>query len=292
MSHDAAVTSPSPELVELARSYGIATEYDDWRGRHTEVSGETVADVLTAMGVDVCDPARALAQRQDEPWSQVLPPCIVTLRGEPRWFPVHVPHGDPVEVRLDLEGGGTREPRQVPHWVDPRQVGDRLVGEATFEVPGDLPLGYHTITARSGGTEATCTLVVTPRRLGVPDHLGRRTWGLATQLYSVRSRESWGVGDLTDLTDLAVWSARLGAGYVLVNPLHAAEPVAPMEPSPYLPTSRRFFNPLYVRVERIPEYALLDKAARTRVDALAAEVHERLDGADVIDRNTSWTAKR
>ena len=89
----------------------------------------------------------------------------------------------------------------------------------------------------------------------------RRVWGIATQLYSVRSARSWGVGDVADLEDLAVWGgAELGAGFVLVNPLHAAEPAAPMEPSPYLPTTRRFQNPLYLRVERIPEYADLDAA--------------------------------
>ena len=81
----------------------------------------------------------------------------------------------------------------------------------------------------------------------------------------MRSKGSWGVGDLTDLTDLAVWAgSRHGAGYVLVNPLHAAAPTRPMEPSPYLPTSRRFVNPLYLRVEAIPEYADLRKRGRVR----------------------------
>ena len=99
---------------------------------------------------------------------------------------------------------------------------------------------------------------MTPAWLGLPEQADkRRQWGFATQLYSVRSGGSWGLGDLTDLTDLAVWSAsELGADYVLVNPLHAAEPLAPLEPSPYLPSSRRFFNPIYLRVERIPEYAV------------------------------------
>ncbi|HEX3307043.1 MAG TPA: 4-alpha-glucanotransferase, partial [Streptosporangiaceae bacterium] len=69
---------------------------------------------------------------------------------------------------------------------------------------------------------------------------GRRGWGFAVQLYSVRSRASWGHGDLRDLADLAAWSGGdLGADFVLVNPLHAAEPQAPVSPSPYLPMSRR-----------------------------------------------------
>jgi 4-alpha-glucanotransferase len=150
------------------------------------------------------------------------------------------------------------------------------------------------LRAESAGRRADATLIVTPRFLGLPDRLGeRRLWGFATQLYSVRSRRSWGVGDLVDLTDLAVWSATdLGADFVLVNPLHAAEPVAPMEPSPYLPTSRRFFNPLYLRVEQIPEYVDLSASDRKTVEGLVARLHDGLDGSDLIDRDRAWTAKR
>ena len=108
----------------------------------------------------------------------------------------------------------------------------------------------------------------------------RRVWGIATQLYSVRSAKSWGVGDVGDLEDLAVWGgAELGAGFVLVNPLHAAEPAPPMEPSPYLPTTRRFQNPLYLRPEKIGEYADLDAAARRKVESLRTGVHAELDGS-------------
>ena len=159
-------------------------------------------------------------------------------------------------------------------------------------LPDDLPLGYHRVYLRSGDDESSAAVIVTPAWLGVPERLGaRRTWGLATQLYSVRSRQSWGVGDLTDLVDLAVWSASVhGAGYVLVNPLHAAEPTSPMEPSPYLPTSRRFVNPLYLRVEAIPEFAELPK--RGRVRRLRDGVQKHAASLDSIDRDSAWAAKR
>ena len=94
----------------------------------------------------------------------------------------------------------------------------------------------------------------------VPEH---RSWGLTVQLYALRSRASWGHGDFRDLADLASWSARdLGAGFVLINPLHAAEPVPPVSTSPYLPMSRRYISPLYLRVEDIPEYSALDGRER------------------------------
>jgi 4-alpha-glucanotransferase len=109
----------------------------------------------------------------------------------------------------------------------------------------------------------------------------------------VRSRRSWCIGDLADLADLATWSAaEHDAGFVLVNPLHAAEPVAPMQPSPYLPTSRRFANPVYLRVELVPEYAYLDAAARECVAQLRADLQAALGDVDRIDRDTVWAAKR
>ena len=119
----------------------------------------------------------------------------------------------------------------------------------------------------------------------------RRVWGLATQLYSVTSAGSWGIGDLTDLTDLAVWAGSAHqAGYVLVNPLHAAAPTAPMEPSPYLPTSRRFVSPLYLRVEAIAEFAAL--ADRDSVRTLQQACAEQARNAETIDRDAAWAAKR
>jgi 4-alpha-glucanotransferase len=113
------------------------------------------------------------------------------------------------------------------------------------------------------------------------------------QLYSLRSRASWGHGDLRDLADLAAWSGRgLGAGFVLVNPLHAAEPVPPVSPSPYLPMSRRHISPLYLRIEDIPEYAGLGPADRARIDALAAPLRVASTTTALIDRDAVWTAKR
>ena len=121
----------------------------------------------------------------------------------------------------------------------------------------------------------------------------RSGWGFTVQLYSVRSRHSWGHGDLHDLADLAAWSGReLGAAFVLINPLHAAEPLPPVSASPYLPMSRRFLSPLYLRVEDIPEYALLPSAQRQQIAALAAPLRAGNSSPALIDRDAVWAAKR
>jgi 4-alpha-glucanotransferase len=283
-------------LVELAGRFGISTFYNDWSGRRIDVPETTLVAVLAALGIAAADEAErnaALTAHQRALWSRALPPTILGQAGAQTKFWVHVTHGQPADVSVELEDGTLRTGiSQVDNFTPPFDLDGRRIGEASFVLPDDLPLGYHRVHLRSGGDEASAALILTPPWLGVPESLGaRRTWGLAAQLYSVRSRQSWGVGDLTDLVDLAVWSASLhGAGYILVNPLHAAAPTSPMEPSPYLPTSRRFVNPLYLRVEAIPEFAQLSK--RGRVGRLRDGVQKRAALLDSIDRDGAWAAKR
>jgi 4-alpha-glucanotransferase len=79
---------------------------------------------------------------------------------------------------------------------------------------------------------------------------------------------------------------------VLINPLHAIEPVPPVSASPYLPMSRRWVSPLYLRIEDIPEYAELSYPERKRVSRLSEPLREASRTPALIDRNAVWTAKR
>jgi 4-alpha-glucanotransferase len=189
------------------------------------------------------------------------PPVVVTRTGRSGSW--RRPEGEPVS--LVLESG---EERQLP-----------------AELPGDLPPGRHRLEGRGGAT----TLVVAPGRCHLPPALegGGRAWGWAAQLYAARSRSSWGIGDLGDLAELLATTAPLGARFALLNPLHAAQPA---EPSPYNPSSRVFRNPLYLRVEDVPELAGLGPDDRARVEALAGAGRDLLD-QDRIDRLAVYQLK-
>ena len=283
-------------LVELARRYGVATEYQDWTGRHTTVAESTLIAVLDALGVPAAtedERATALSAHDRDYWARSLPPTIVGRAGTASSFWVHVTDGDPAGLWIRLEDGTVRTGlRQLENNRPPYDLDGRWIGEATFELPSDMPLGYHRLHVQTGADDISTPLIVAPASLEVPARLGAgRAWGLATQLYSVRSQKAWGIGDLTDLADLAVWSAaNHGADFVLVNPLHAAAPTAPMEPSPYLPTSRRFVNPLYLRVEAIAEFAYMRHRGRAR--KVREDVQARAEAAELIDRDGAWKVKR
>lgn len=143
------------------------------------------------------------------------------------------------------------------------------------DLPGVLPLGYHRLADRH--------VIVAPRRLPpVP-----KAWGWMVQLYALRSRESWGMGDFVDLGTVARRSSvELAAGVLLVNPVQAISPTYPVERSPYSPSSRRFANPLYLRVTELAAFTLADAETRARVLRLRPP-----GNTELIDYDAVWRAK-
>ncbi|MEY4137120.1 MAG: hypothetical protein RL205_1248 [Actinomycetota bacterium] len=287
-------------LESLAAALGVATSYIDQGGQRVDVSEATVLAVLAALGIDLREvpdrPAAIEAAAEDmrlRDWRRMLSPVTVTTQGIDSSVWVHVPDGAPAQAYVITESGDRIDLAQIDNWNAPVEVDGHLIGEASFAIPVDLPLGWHALHAESDDRHAESTLVVTPARLDPEAIAGDRQWGFMAQVYATRSRESWGIGDLHDLATLAAWSGRdLGAGFVLINPLHAATPVSPIENSPYLPVTRRFTNPIYLHVEDIPEFAELKKKQRKQLEEAAAPLRAMNLTADLLDRDAVWAVKR
>jgi 4-alpha-glucanotransferase len=155
---------------------------------------------------------------------------------------------------------------------------DGLTRHVDGELPEDFPLGYHRLRTPDGRVRR---LIVSPGRCWLPE--GWRAWGWAVQLYATRGRDSWGIGDLGDLRTLREMAQAQGAGFVLVNPLHAVAPTPGQEDSPYLPATRRFRNPIYLRVAEVPGADAVDGEA---------DAGRALGGGELIDREAVWALKR
>lgn len=268
-------------LDRLADHAGIVPEYLDQTGRERRrTSDATKRALLAAMGIDAStdEAAReALSCVRAEARRELLAPVRVVTHedGAAAQVIVRVPAAK-VKTgfwQLELETEDGSRATRAGSWS----------GGAPLEMAGwsDLPLGYHrlrlTVSTSSSEQVSEQSLIVVPHRCVVPDELletrGGDAFGIVANLYTIRSRANWGVGDLSDLASLAEWAGANGADFVGVNPLHALLDRGP-NVSPYSPVSRLFRNPIYIDVLRVPE---LDAAPGIRDRLMSIELTSAID---------------
>ena len=246
-----AVTDDADALGRLAAAHGVAMSYEGSDREVVTVDSDIVVAVLARLDVDASSAESIQRELQRAEARSSLPATIAVTEGSSRHLGV--------TGRLLLEDGTSLD--------------------VAGDLPADLPLGWHRLTA--GDQEIT--VVVAPARMPeVP-----RAWGWMLQLYALWSAESWGMGDYRDLADMARRAgSEQGAGVLLVNPVQAFMPSHPLERSPYSPSSRRFANPLYLRVTDAARSAGVDGATYDEIVALAPD-----RDTELIDYDAVWAAK-
>jgi (1->4)-alpha-D-glucan 1-alpha-D-glucosylmutase len=166
----------------------------------------------------------------------------------------------------------------------------RAYERRAIALPFALEPGYHDLTLEGHAQR----LIVAPGSAYVPPEIeaGRRTWGIAVQLYGLRSERNWGIGDFTDLANFVEGAAAQGAGAIGLNPLHLLHSDAPAACSPYSPSSRYFRNALYLDIEAIEEFATSARARELcRRPGFIARLR-KLRGAELIDFAAVSAVKR
>lgn len=261
---------------------GIETHYIDQSGHAQTVPRHTV-EALRAI---LAEPGRAASGES------VLDPVAVLRADRPLAIPVRGKAAvGSLRWKLVEEDGTVRAGT-----ARLRGAGDRR----HFVLPEAPSLGYHRLSVAHGRRTDTAEVIVVPGRAFQPAAVrpsrtegGRGAWGLAVQLYGLRSERNWGIGDFTDLATLIDRAAPMGVQAIGLNPLHALFPDQPELVSPYSPSSRLFLNPLYLDVEAIADFAECE-AARTlagtsefarRVAQLRAEPLVAYDGVATCKRS-------
>lgn len=258
------MTTVDQNLIRLARLHGVGTTYRDWRRRQVDVRPQAIANVLAAMGVDTSTSAsmrRQVTAARRAMRHRDLPATVVLRTGQRRRLPR--------PATLVTEQGTELHLRD--------------------QIPGDLPIGWHQLHMG----ERTVTVVVAPRTLPAP----HRAWGWMLQLYAVRSADSWGMGDLGDLVTFLRWAGGTGADAVLLNPMHIVDLTHPIPASPYAPSSRRWTNPLYLRIADLPEYREAGQRLRAEIDGyrpagVPTAADQPRQDPSLIDYDAVWRAKR
>ena len=286
-------------LIRLAKAVGVATSYVGMSSDYHEIADDVLVAVLRSLGIDASNEMAietSLKALLDSEHRRLVAPTVLHIEGADSKVLVHTGVFDIPSASITLEDGSEYQGELVPdsgdgsvaYWLD-----DSFVTTASIVIPADLPIGYHTLHVHVGDRTEDATLISAPRRIelltAMNDH---RLWGWMAQLYSIRSHDSWGVGDFADLKSmLASAKTQTGADFMLINPVHAGEPVTPLTPSPYLPISRNLLNFTYIRPEAIEEYGLLGEESRAKVDQLHDSVRALNDNTDHIDRDAMWAAK-
>ncbi len=120
-----------------------------------------------------------------------------------------------------------------------------------------LVAGYYQLALTTASQSLNTTLIVAPQKCWQPDQIanGKRIWGIATQLYSLRSHSNWGMGDYGDLVALVEQANQLGADVIGINPVSAMFPNNPTHLSPYSPSDRLSLNTVYIDVNSVDGFA-------------------------------------
>ena len=260
-------------LTEAARAAGIATGYHDIWGNWREAPEATLQAALEALGhagaPDAQGLVRSVATRLEAGADRLLPEAVVIEAGAPGI----------VRLSAGALGALAQDPELRIEWEVALASGERVSGAS---MPGDalsvltlpgFPAGRHRLSVRAtgragaaaglpmAGSEAVqaagSVLLCAPPRCYLPSHLndGAREWGIAVQLYGLRSGRNWGIGDFTDLLALIDAVSGLGAAVLGLNPLHALALDRPEQSSPYSAVNRLFLHPLYVDPERIDVFS-------------------------------------
>ena len=280
-------------LDQLARRRGIGDAYYDYRGELRHFSAATKTAILAAMGCNVTDAGaveREIAALDAERW-QPHAPAVTVLRPGRTGVIVVAPAdalGEAIDWRVTTAQGTNRDGRAVAGElaeIERHEQNGRWLTRRWLPLPEDLPLGQHLLQLcmKDGGGDGT--LFVAPARCHEPDALvtGRRLWGLAVQLYTLRSPSNWGIGDFADLRTVVRHCAAQGAAFVGLNPLHALFPSNAGHFSPYSPSTRHFLNVLYIAVPEVTGYAECAEARALATTPEFARELERLRATDRVD---------
>lgn len=277
-------------LNQLASKLGIATTFSDagMVKRSYDICPKVIRFFASALGYPAAtdeDIAASTEKFDDRRWSEVLN-AIYVCRQDNVTFDVVLPAGQTVD-RIVVKDSAHR-PQQIQiennGATETRTVGGRELVKYSYAVTAPLDAGYYELDVHVGSKNYKSCLAVAPERCYEAPGMAQKLWGYAVQLYAVRSRRNWGVGDFSDLAELVRICARCGANIIGLNPLNVLCHDFPENASPYQSISRLFLNPIYIDVEAVPEFTAEDKQL---VEGLLADIR----GSEYIQYNKVYPLK-
>jgi len=298
--HRVVTESPRSSLDQLAQLYGVESSFYDGLGIQRNSPPEVVISVLRSLGVPLAnmgDVPEALREARRNFARSFVEPVLVLWEGEPFEVTLQLPEAEGnkiVRCRLEGEAGDVWNVECRPEQrIIVGQFSDDGETFVRFRItlPAEIPVGYYKCSIASGVFEENTTLIVAPLRAYQPAS-PERQWGVFLPLYALRTERDWGAGDFTDLRQLIEWTAGQGAGFFGTLPLFPTFLDEPLDPSPYSPVSRLFWNEFYLDPTLSPQWSASVDAQRTFGQSTVQAELKKLREMPLVDyRNVMATKK-
>ena len=245
---------------KLLQEIGVAKTFCDAAQNHKtyEVADETLQKIVNCLGFPLKNPnesEKLLQKIENKRWQYNLEPIYV-VQTKCKVFDAVIKADEVKDMQLQILQN--KRPLKLKYnWqiIATQNIGRNEYVRIQFEILSDLKPQYYEIKLETKNNVSSAVLAVTPDKCYIPEKIKyKKMWGFALQLYSLRSKRNWGVGDFTDLENFIKKCADIGADVIGLNPLNVLFHDYPENASPYSSISRLFFNPIYIDVEKVFGY--------------------------------------
>lgn len=241
----------------LLEKLGIARTFTDAAQNHKQYHSddETLRKMVNYLGFSlkkVEDSENLLQKIENRRWQSVLEPVYVVRTSDIK-FDAVVKTSQIKDLQFCITNKNENlELEYEQNILNTLILGNNEYSMIEFRIKSVLEPEYYDLTVYVGKKEYHSVLAVSPDRCYVPSVVEKnKIWGFAIQLYSLKSKRNWGVGDFSDLCEFAKMCKRQGADVIGVNPLNVLNHDNPENASPYSSISRLFLNPIYIDVEKV-----------------------------------------
>lgn len=250
----------SEGLKKIAENLGIAVEFSDAgiNRKNYSVSDKTLRFFAKALGYPSDSEKQiqnSLFKLREKRWKKMLEPIYVCEQNN---IIIDVVSPDLSDIEIIVtDKDKTKIILSYEYMRDAQNYG--LFYKEHLRITTPLNIGYYDLEVRAGGKKCKSVLAVAPHTCHQLPSDKQKLFGFAIQLYSLKSEHNWGIGDFTDLEEFIKICASVDADVIGINPINVLYHHCPENASPYMSISRTFLNPIYIDVEKVPEFTLSDK---------------------------------
>lgn len=252
-----ATYKPSSEtLSKLISALGIEKEWWDITGKNTQVSFETIKQIVKSMGYDCETETKCLKSLKE-----------YSEKFERRLLPFYLCFDENENVSIDIlrdklssnylyikgENLSLKIEISKENFIETINK-DGVKSLYLRQELKDLKTGRYEIWCEHY-PEIITKLTIAPKNSYLPEILeNKKISGLSTQLYATKRDGDQGIGDFTNLKLALDETEKAGLAILAINPLHALFPFNRDRASPYYPSDRRFIEPHYINCESFEAY--------------------------------------